>query len=116
MNFKGIFRGTLLAFILVAICLFTGGVLVYYNLLSERTVSVIVFAGAVIGCFLGALGSGRTSESKILFNALFIGVLFSLIVIIVSSVVNGGFQLHTRTTVLILSALAASFAGALFSR
>ena len=116
MNFKGIFRGTLLAFILVAICLFAGGVLVYYNLLSERTVSVIIFAGAVIGCFLGALGSGRTSESKILFNSLLIGVIFSAILLIVSAIVNGQFQIHTRTAVLILSTLAASFTGALFSR
>ena len=116
MNFKGVFKGTILAFIIAAFCLFVSSILVYYNLMNERVAGVVVFAGAACGCFLGALANARTSESKILFNALFIGIIFSLVLLITSAIVNGGFKIHTRTGVLILSSLCASFAGALFSR
>ena len=116
MNFKGIFSGTVIAIILVAISLFAGGTLVYYNLLSERMVSTVVFIAAVTGCFLGALGSGRYSESKILLNSMFVGVIFSVLLLIVSAIVNGGFEIHTRTLALMFSALAASFTGALFAK
>ena len=116
MNFKGIIKGTILSFIIVCICLFIGALLVYMSIISERTASIVAFSGAVLGCFTGALGVSKTSDGKILLNALLIGVLFSIIIIIASATVNNGFTIHTRTLSLIISVIAASFFGALFGK
>lgn len=116
MNFKGIFKGSLLSYLTFTLCLFLSALLVYNNLISERNAGIIVFGGIVVGCFLGALGAAKASDSKILFNALMIGAIFSLTIIIASSAVNDGFVIHTKTMCIIISAFAASFFGAIFGK
>ncbi len=113
MNLKAVFKGSFLSVLLVIITLFAGALLVYFNLISETTASIIVFAAAVIGVFIGAYGVSRTSEHNILINALGVALLFSVVVFIISLVVNSGFALHTRTLTLIGGSFAAAFLGAL---
>ena len=116
MNLKAIFRGSLLSIILVVVALFIGATLVYFNLLSEKTVSIIVFCAAILGVFIGAYGVAMTSEQKLLLNALGVAVIFTLVVLLTSLIVNSGFALHARTTALIGGSFAAAFLGALFGK
>lgn len=116
MNFKCVFKGSLLSFLTATVCLFLSAVLVCNNLISERNAGIVVFGGIVVGCFLGALGTAKASNSKILFNALMIGAIFSITLIIAAYAVNNGFVLHTKTLWVIISAFAASFFGAIFGK
>lgn len=116
MNFKAILKGTALSLLLVIITLFISAVLVYFNILSEKTASIIVFAMAMIGVFLAALGVAKASERKLLVNALGVAFLFSLIVFISSVIVNNGIALHTRTLTLIGGSFTTAFLGAIFGK
>ena len=116
MNLKAVLKGSLLSLIIVIAALFTGALLVYFNVLSETTVSIIVFCAADVGVFIGAYGIARTSEHRLLLNALGIAVVFSLVIFLISLIVNGGFAIHTRTLTLIGGAFAAAFLGALFGK
>lgn len=116
MNLKAIFRGSLLSIILVVVALFVGATLVYFNLLSEKTVSIIVFFAAILGVFIGAYGVATISEQKLLLNALGVSVGFTLVVLLTSLIVNSGFALHARTVALIGGSFAAAFLGALFGK
>lgn len=116
MNFKGIFRGSILAVCISAITLFICAVLVYFNVLSEKTVSVIVFIAAILGVFIGALGVSRISEHRIIPNALSVAVIFCLVLLLISAIVNHGITLHTRTLALAGGSICAAFLGAVFGK
>lgn len=116
MNIKGVFKGTVLELIIMLLFLLLSAVLVYFNIISTRVASIIVFAGAVIGVFVSSFGIARTSETKILVNAMSVGVLFCIILLICSAIINGELSFHTRTLFLIGSSLASSFIAALFGK
>ncbi len=116
MNFKGIFRGLILAVVLVILMLFIGAALVYFNVIAEKSAGVAVFITAMVGVFFGAFGVARTSEERLLINAMTVAVLFALFVFIISVGVNGGVILHTRTLTLMGGSILASFLGALFGK
>ena len=113
MNLKAVFKGSVLSVILVILSLLVGALLVYFNLISEAAAIIVVFCASAIGVFIGSYGVSKTSEHRVLINALGVAFLFSLVVLIISLIVNSGFAIHTRTFTLIGGAFAASFLGAL---
>lgn len=116
MNLKAVLKGSIFSLIIVIVALFVGALLVYFNILSETTVSIIVFCASAVGVFISAYGVAKTSEHQLLINALGVAVVFSLVILLISLIINGGFSLHTRTLTLIGSAFAAAFLGALFGK
>ncbi len=116
MNFKGIVRGALLSLILVIIALFICAVLVYFNITTEKTASVIVFAVTMLSLFISSFGVVRASDTKLLLNALCVALLFSVVIFITSLIVNQGIALHTRTLTLMGGTFASAFLGAVFGK
>ncbi|MGN0163916.1 MAG: TIGR04086 family membrane protein [Candidatus Ornithomonoglobus sp.] len=116
MNIKGIIRGLFFALVITAVFLVAGAALTYFNIIDERTASIAAFAGAAAGVFIGALGATKTAENKILLNALFVSLLFCLLIFFGALGINGGFELHTRTLTLLGAVLAAGFLGAVFGK
>ena len=116
MNFRAIFRGTIFSIVPVIATLLVSALLVYFNVISEQTASIIIFAAAILGVFISAFGIVRTNEHKLLLNALGIAFMFALIIFLISLIVNGKPVFHTRTLTLIGAAFLASFLGALFGK
>ncbi len=116
MNFKAIFKGTILSFAFVCLCLIISAVLVYYNIISERTASIVFFASAIVGVFFTSYGTARANDEKILINSMSVGILFCIILLILSAITNGGLVLHTRTLALMAGVIASAFAGVLFGK
>lgn len=116
MNIKGILKGSFLSFLIAAVFLIGGAALTYFNRTDERTASLIVFAGAVIGVFIGALGACKSAESKILLNALSVSLLFAALIVCGSLGINGGFAFHSRTIALLGSVMGAGVLGAMFGK
>lgn len=100
----------------IFVCLVVSTLLVYFNLISERAASIVVFASAIAGVFFSSFGSARANDEKILLNSMSIGVLFCLVLIIISVAINGGFAVHTRLLALMAGIIASSFLGALFGK
>lgn len=116
MNIRAIIKGTMVAVLFAAFCILTVAALVCFNLLAENTAGIVVFSSVVAGCFLGAFGTSRVSERKILPNALSVGVLFCTVLLIISVSVNNSVALHTKTAALMGSMLCASILGAIFGK
>ena len=116
MNLKSILKGTALSFIFSAVALIISAVLVYFFVISEQTASIAVFAAIVIGVFISSFGTARANNSKILLNSMSIGVLFSVILLVVASIINKGFVMHTRTLALISAVIASDFIGVMFGK
>ncbi|MDD6763437.1 MAG: TIGR04086 family membrane protein [Clostridiales bacterium] len=116
MNIKGIIRGFFFALIISAALLVAGAALTYFNLIDERTASIIAFAGAAAGVFIGALGAAKTAENKILLNAMLVSLLFCILILFVTLGINGGFTLRTRSITMLSSIMASGFLGAMFGK
>lgn len=116
MNIRGIFKGTLISFFTALASLLIGAALVYHNLLKEDTASIMLFAFAVLGIFIGAFIAAKNAYSRIILNSLAVSIMFILLIVICSLITNSGFSLHTNTGVLILSAVAAGILGAMFGK
>ncbi len=116
MNFKAVSRGAMLSLLPAIMTLFVCALLIYFNILSEKGASIIVFATAMAGVFFGAFGVARTSEKRLLLNAFGVAFIFSLVVFITAIIVNGSVVFHTRTLTLIGGAFAASLLGAIFGK
>ena len=116
MNIKGIFKGTLISYLITALVLSILSILTYLNILSERNASIILFAAAVISVFIGALGCSKASGEKVLLNALSVSVLFCIVLLVISVTVNGGIIFHPRNLSLLGSVFAAGLMGALFGK
>lgn len=116
MNVKGIIKGTLLSYIVTAVVLLGGAALVYFNVIEERAASIAVFAGVVIGVFIGAFGAAKAAEGKRLINAFAVGLGFAAVVFIAATAVNGAVGLSARAAALMGSVGAAAVVAAIFSR
>ena len=113
MNIKSILKSTVIAFVFACICLCISAALVYYNIIPQRVANIIVFAGTVIGAFVGAFIIAKVSDEKILFHSLAVGIVLSLIIFIIAIITNSSPALHPRTLALIGSILGASVIGAI---
>lgn len=116
MNIKSVFKGTLISFLVTFLALFISAVLVYFCLITERTASVIVFAAAVVGVFISAFGAARVNDRRLFFNSVSVAILFALILLITSCIINNSFVFHTRTLALICAVLTSGIAGFLFGK
>lgn len=116
MNIKGIARGFILSLMIITAILVGAAALAYFNIIDERAASVVVFCGAVLGVFCGALGAAKTAESRRLPNALAVGALFCLLIVAASVRLNGSFALHTRAAALLFAAMMSAFLGAVFGK
>ncbi len=112
MNIKLTMKSTLISLVIFCICLFICSTLVYYNLVSHKLSSIILFIAFAVSSLTGAFISARVCEEKILLNALLVGVFLSLIVFVTAIIINNSPALHPRTIVLMGSIFAASFIGA----
>lgn len=102
MNVKGIVRGSLFAFIITLLFIIVFALLSYFGNPDERVVTVGVYAGVVIGVFVGSLAVAKASENKILLHSLIVSVIYLAILVAVSALINR--ELHFNTHFLTLTA------------
>lgn len=115
MNIKTILKSTLIAFVIICVFILTTAALVYFNIISQRIATIIVFGGIVTGVFIGAFIAARVCDSKILLNSLFVGILTSAILYIIAIVLNGTPSFSIKTAALFGSILASSVVGAIMA-
>lgn len=115
MNIKTGLKSTLISLVLICICLCICAGLVYYNLLTQKVGSTILFAVIVAGTLTGAFVSAKACEEKILLNAILVGIFMSLIIFISSIIINNSPALHPKTLALLGSIMGASVIGAIIA-
>ena len=116
MKIRSVIFGTLTAVIVSAALIFITSLLSYFTPISEGVSCAVVYIGAALGILLGAVSAVRTSESKALFHALSVSVLFLIILAVISLSLNGGISLDMHFLAVILGDLFSGFLGAIIGR
>ena len=102
MNIRGIIKGSLFAFIITLMFVIVFALVSYFGNPSERIVTIGIYAGVVLGVFIGSLAVAKASESKILLHSLIVSAIYLVILIAVSAIVNR--ELHFNTHFITLAA------------
>ena len=113
MRICSVLCGVLIAIVISAALIFITALLSYFTPISEGMSNVIVYIGAALGILLGAISAVRTSESKALFHAMSVSILFLWII---SFSVNGGIHFDMHFLAVTLGALFSGFLGAIIGR
>lgn len=95
LNFKRIFKSTILSVALsvVFVCILT--VFVFFMNISDRTVSMLVFALTCLSAFIGAFALGKGISGGGLLHGLLLSVVYVLILSAISLVVTGEISFNT---------------------
>ena len=88
-NFKKIFKGTIIsvAASILFVCILT--IFVFFMNISDRTVSLLVFALTCLSVFLGALIVGKGIPGGGLVHGLLLSVVYVLILLALSLAITG---------------------------
>lgn len=116
MNIKGILKGTVITYFLVAFFVLIAAALTYFNLLDENKISILIYIGTAVSIFAGSFLAAKTSESRILLNSLAISVIFVMILLTASFIVNNEINTGARTIAIASGAVAAGFLGAVIGK
>ena len=115
MNIKIILKSTIIAFVIICGIILSSAALVYFNIISQRIATIIVFGAIVAGTFIGAFIAARVCDSKMLLNSLFVGVFTSAILYVLAIILNGTPSFSIKTAALLGSVLASSVVGAIMA-
>ncbi len=115
MNIKSIIKSSMITIILSAVFLLISALLIYFDTIRESIGNVIVFAGFIIGTFIGAFGCGKVADSKLLLHSLLVGIIMCIILLILSFSLNGHINPTPRTYALFSGIIFSSLAGAIFA-
>mgnify|MGYP004478521217 CR=1 FL=1 len=116
MRIRSVLCGVLIAIVISAALIFITALLSYFTPISEGVSNVMVYIGAALGILLGAISAVRTSESKALFHAMSVSILFLVLLWIISFSVNGGIHFDMHFLAVTLGALLSGFLGAIIGR
>lgn len=103
---------TAVSVILSAIFLFILAVLSYASPISEKTITVLVYVSVVLCVFVGALLAAHSAQSKALFNAIAVSILYYVIVFALTFVINKAISPNTHFITMSAGILAAGILGA----
>ena len=116
MSIKNIIRGVFFVCFVTAAFLFIAAALVYFGAFDEKTANIVAFAGMAAGGFIGAFTAAKSSDSKLLANALCVSLICSVIVLMGAFLLGSGFAVGIRTVSVIAGLFCTGFLGALFGR
>ena len=108
LNFRKILIGAGISFLLSLVLIALLTVLVYFGDFDDSTVSVFVLAVSVISVFVGAFVLARNIQGGGLINGLVLGLIYCLVLIVVSFLFGGvvfDFSNITRLAVILASAM-----------
>ena len=105
-EFKKVLKCVLLSFVTTILL---GGILafiVYFWQVEEPTVRIIIFAAMIVSVLFGSFVLAKNVDSKGLINGLLMAVIYFLVILIISFIINGkvSFGVTNVTRLVTLSA------------
>ena len=104
-NLKRITKGTFLSIILTLILLAILSILLTYTNLKENLMTPMVIGITAISTLIGSVVSTRKIKAKGLLNGGLVGILYILIIYLLSSIVCDDFSLSMSSFILIIAAI-----------
>lgn len=114
LDFKKIFTGVLFSVALSILFVFILAIFVFFLNISDRTISTLIFGLSALSVFLGALILGRNIGGGGLLHGLFLGVIYFLILSLVSLAVSGKISFQAENLFRLAGTLLSGIAGGIF--
>lgn len=96
-----IIKGTLIAFFVTVIALMVFSILLVYTDLSEETIKPVIITITGISILIGSSIGTRKLKKNGLINGAIIGILYILIIYIISSILNSNFTINLMSLIMI---------------
>ena len=110
-NIIRIIKGSLLSIIVSVIFLIVFAMLLTYTSLSENTITPIVLAIVGLSILLGSYLSTKKINKKGILNGAMVGVIYMLILYIISSVIFMDFSINASSIIMIICGIIAGIIG-----
>ena len=110
-NIIRIIKGSLLSIIVSVIFLIVFAMLLTYTSLSENTITPVVLAIVGLSILLGSYLSTKKINKKGILNGAMVGVIYMLILYIISSVIFMDFSINASSIIMIICGIIAGIIG-----
>lgn len=110
-NIIRIIKGSLLSIIVSAIFLIVFAMLLTYTSLSENTITPVVLAIVGLSILLGSYLSTKKINKKGILNGAMVGIIYMLILYIISSVIFMDFSINASSIIMIICGIIAGIIG-----
>lgn len=110
-NIVKILKGSFLAIVVTFIFLFIFAIILTYSNIPESTITPIVIAITVISILIGSIISARNIGKNGMINGGAVGLIYISFIYITSSIMFSGFQLSTKSIIMITFAIIAGIIG-----
>ncbi len=110
-NLKGVIKGTIFAVLITFVIIFVLALLSYFTHVGETLITTLVYASVVIGVLMGTIAVSKAATGKIFIHAMLVCVLYLLILIGVSAIINKGITFNSHMLAIAGGTFAAGFLG-----
>ena len=100
-NILTILKGTMISILLSFILLFIFAIILTYTTVAENTIPAVIIVITAISLLIGSSVVGRKAKKNGLMNGATIGMLYSLLIYTISSVLGGNFAIGLKSIIMI---------------
>lgn len=104
-------KGLTISFVLSLISIFLFSIILTYSSISENIIPISIILLTFISIFIGAIISTRKTNKNGMINGGAIGGIYVLLLYLISSIINTGFDLNVYTIVMIVLGIIAGLIG-----
>ena len=110
-NILRILKGSFISIIFTLVLIFIFSIFLTYTNISESVITPVIIVISAISILIGSSISTMKIKKNGLINGLFVGLIYMLLIYLVSSIINTGFALNTNSIIMILSGVVAGIIG-----
>lgn len=110
-NIGNIIKGSIIAILFSIIALLIFSIILTNTELSENTINPVIMAITALSILIGSIISVSKIEKKGIINGAFVGLIYILIMYLLSSIVNSNFTINLNSIILIILAIIAGMVG-----
>ena len=110
-NYISILKGSLLAIVITIVCLTIYAAILTYTTISENTIVPVVLVVSGISILIASSISTRKLKKQGLINGGIIGLIYKLVVYLLSSIISAEFSLNTSSILMILVCIITGMVG-----
>lgn len=113
-NFSGVLKGIAFSILLTIIFLLILTAVCYFSDISDKMLSILIFAASVISVFGGAFAVARNSDFSGILHGLLLGLGYFIILLASSIIINKGFFPNMHLLSLLISCVCSGMLGGIF--
>ncbi len=110
-NILRILKGSFISILFTLVLIFIFSIFLTYTNISESVITPVIIVISAISILIGSSISTMKIKKNGLINGLFVGLVYMLLIYLVSSIINTGFALNTNSIIMILSGVVAGIIG-----